>query len=312
MNKMQCFGDDFSAEEIKKIEHPRKERTHVQYQDSSFKALFSEEKYQRLFLKEYCDGIDYENVVLENIELNQIFTIDVHNDVCFLADNTLVVLMEHQSSINCNMPLRLLLYVAEEYKRLFQVNGRAKQLLTKDRVIVPRPVFCVVYTGIEEWDVHELKLSDSFPEGEKYLELTVPVYTKDSSHGIIQEYTDFIGFIKEENTQGLPLIDAIRIAINKYSSGYEISDFLREKEDIMDLVSGQFTDEEWHRAQIEAEAENAAKKAAKKAAEEEITKAIKDNYKSLITAGISREEALQITADIKGLTIQEVKAYLIK
>lgn len=80
----------------------------------------------------------------------------------------------------------------------------------------------------------------------------------------------------------------------------------------MDLVSGQFTDEEWHRAQIEAEAENAARKAAKKAAEEEITKAIKDNYKSLITAGISREEALQITADIKGLTIQEVKDYLIK
>ena len=53
------------------------------------------------------------------ITLENLFTIDLYNDMCMLARERCIVLTEHQSSINENMPTRLLLYIAEEYKRLF-------------------------------------------------------------------------------------------------------------------------------------------------------------------------------------------------
>jgi hypothetical protein len=55
------------------------------------------------------------------------------NDVSFLIDNRLVVLVEHQSTINHNMPLRLLEYVADIYKSIIGQIGRAS---CRERVLL--------------------------------------------------------------------------------------------------------------------------------------------------------------------------------
>ena len=54
----------------------------------------------------------------ENIELDNVMNIDILNDVCSTVHNRLIVLMEHRSALNQNMPVRMFLYTAEEYKRL--------------------------------------------------------------------------------------------------------------------------------------------------------------------------------------------------
>jgi len=40
------------------------------------------------------------------------------NDIAFTLGNRLIVLVEHQSSINPNMPLRFLLYISRIYREL--------------------------------------------------------------------------------------------------------------------------------------------------------------------------------------------------
>ena len=65
------------------------------------------------------------------ITLENLFTIDLYNDMCMLARERCIVLTEHQSSINENMPTSLLLYIAEEYKRLF--SGEKNKLLHKSK-----------------------------------------------------------------------------------------------------------------------------------------------------------------------------------
>jgi hypothetical protein len=42
----------------------------------------------------------------------------MENDISFLLDGKLVVLIEHQSSLNRNMPLRLLLYIGRVYEKI--------------------------------------------------------------------------------------------------------------------------------------------------------------------------------------------------
>lgn len=38
-------------------------------------------------------------------------------DLAFIIDNKLIILVEHQSTINPNMPVRMLCYLAKEYER---------------------------------------------------------------------------------------------------------------------------------------------------------------------------------------------------
>ena len=45
------------------------------------------------------------------------FFINIKNDISFLLNNLIVVLIEHQTTINPNMPLRFLSYVDELYTR---------------------------------------------------------------------------------------------------------------------------------------------------------------------------------------------------
>jgi hypothetical protein len=45
------------------------------------------------------------------------------NDISFVVGDTIVVLIEHQSTINPNMALRLLMYIARVYEQLSVVKS---------------------------------------------------------------------------------------------------------------------------------------------------------------------------------------------
>jgi len=57
------------------------------------------------------------------------------NDLSFTIDNRLVVLIEHQSTINNNIPLRLLIYMAKVYEKIVNMKKCIKPNLKKSRVL---------------------------------------------------------------------------------------------------------------------------------------------------------------------------------
>ena len=100
---------------------------------------------------------DVEIITLESIIFNAI-----RNDIAFLVEGRLVVLIEHQATINENMPLRLLLYVAHVYEKLTsQKDAIYREKLMK----IPRPDFIVLYNGTAPFpDEKILHLSTAFEE----------------------------------------------------------------------------------------------------------------------------------------------------
>ena len=97
-------------------------------------------------------------------------------DLAFTVENELIVIIEHQSTINMNMPIRLLLYVAMLYLNILDENIRYARKLKQ----VPTPRFFVLYNGDEKLpEISELRLSDAFMLKGKdipiQLELIVPV-----------------------------------------------------------------------------------------------------------------------------------------
>ena len=96
------------------------------------------------------------------------------NDVSYLVDNKIIVLAEHQSTINPNMPIRCLEYVARLYEQFY----KSKEKYSRKQLAIPTPEFYVFYNGKQPYTTNSvLKLSDSFTQthDEYALELSVKV-----------------------------------------------------------------------------------------------------------------------------------------
>jgi len=149
------------------------------YKDSLFRSLFGNEK-AALELYNALHGTDYSERDAE-ITINtlgeSLFT-PQKNDLSFIINGKLVVLVEHQSSINENMPFRFLQPIA----RIFE-NGipDRKAVYRKALIKLPRPEFIVLYNGTAPFpDRETLRLSDAYEQVQELkknnLELEVQVY----------------------------------------------------------------------------------------------------------------------------------------
>ncbi|MGP1576064.1 MAG: Rpn family recombination-promoting nuclease/putative transposase [Treponema sp.] len=156
------------------------------YKDSVFVDLFSEdEKAKENFLSLY-NALHNTNLQLscpvENIRLDNVMYMNIINDVSCLVDNRIIVLAEHQSTINENMPLRFLQYIARLYEKLQVPSDRYLRKLST----IPTPEFYVFYNGLDDYpETSVLKISDAFMVKSDFppLELEVKVYNINKSKG---------------------------------------------------------------------------------------------------------------------------------
>jgi hypothetical protein len=160
----------------------------AKYKDSVFSSLFSKPDALREL---YCaiEGITLPpDTPIDINTLSDIIYMDQINDISFTIDNRLVVLIEHQSTINRNMPLRLLLYIARVYEKIIDRKKLYQSAIEK----IPEPEFIVLYNGKAPYpDYTILKLSEAFKDiaklkptapGNFALELVVPVYNINKGH----------------------------------------------------------------------------------------------------------------------------------
>jgi hypothetical protein len=158
-------------------EHTMKKHNR-RYKDSVFVDFFSEDRTAKanfLALYNALHGTDYQSTaILKNIRLKQVLYMSFANDVSYLVDNKIIVLAEHQSTINPNMPIRCLEYIARLYEQFY----KSKEKYSRKQLAIPTPEFYVFYNGKEPYRGDSLlKLSDSFTQthDEYALELSVKV-----------------------------------------------------------------------------------------------------------------------------------------
>ena len=198
------------------------------YKDSVFVDLFSEdEKAKENFLSLY-NALHSTHLPLscpvENIRLDNVIYMNIINDVSCLVDNKIIVLAEHQSTINENMPLRFLQYIARLYEKLQAPTDRYLRKLSK----IPTPEFYVFYNGLDDYpESTMLKLSDAFMTklDSLPLELEVKVFNINKNKGsevlsrckTLDEYSLFVEEVRIQ-TQLDPengFTNAIKICIEK-------------------------------------------------------------------------------------------------
>jgi hypothetical protein len=135
----------------------------TRYKDSVFSFLFSDPD---LLRELYCALEDVSlppDVPVTINTLENVLFMELINDISFEIGGKLVVLIEHQSSINQNLPLRLLMYIARVYEKMV----KDRNLYSSKRLTIPRPEFFVLYNGIAPYPEKEImRLSDAFENPE--------------------------------------------------------------------------------------------------------------------------------------------------
>jgi hypothetical protein len=199
----------------------------VKYKASVFSLLFSDPDLLRE-LYGALEGVPLPADIPVTINtLEDVLFKDRINDISFLIGKKLVVLFEHQSTINPNMALRLLIYIARIYEKIIgDKNMYASRLIR-----IPRPEFFVLYNGTSPYpDEKLIKLSDAFesglpPEIEEKLPLALDLEVRvininvGRNRGMAErcktlgEYSAFIGKVREFEKEADNLEGAVRKAV---------------------------------------------------------------------------------------------------
>jgi hypothetical protein len=282
-----------------------------QYKNSVFSFLFSDPDILR-GLYGALEGIDLPPDLPITINtLTDVIFKDQINDLSFTVDNRLVVLLEHQSTINPNMPLRLLLYIARVYEKIIEM----RKIYAGKLVPIPRPDFIVLYNGTGKYpDQGTLKLSDAFKEAGDLLgeagrvldlELVVQVYNINPGHNgeILKKCRELNGYsVFVDKVRGYAkTIPDEKVAFKKAINDCIEHDILRE---FLQLHSSEVLNmllTEW-------KLEDALAVEREEGREEGREEAKKEDAKNLLALGVSPVTVAKATGldmeTIKGLSAQ--------
>lgn len=156
------------------------------------------------------------------------------NDLAFVAKNKVLVISEHQSTLNANMPLRDIIYYGRTIEKLIE----PRSLYRTGLIGIPTPEFFVFYNGDRGFPAEKkLKLSDAYLEKTEtpMLELIVRIININLpvKHPVLEqcrplyEYSWFIQRIKDYAGNGLSRDEAILRAISDCRREGMLEEFLK-------------------------------------------------------------------------------------
>jgi hypothetical protein len=223
------------------------------YRDTVFRMLYRNKK-ELLSLYNAVNGTNYQDEAdLEVTTLESAIYMSMKNDVSCVVDLRLN-LYEQQSTVNPNMPLRDLFYVARLYEKLIQ--REKKDIYNSRRILLPAPRFIVFYNGTEKQPERKiLRLSESFHKttDEINLELVVlqlninPGYNEDlmANCRTLHDYMQYVEKVRRYSRQ-MDFADAVEQAVSECISEGILEEFLRENRAEVIQMSIFEYDEELH------------------------------------------------------------------
>ena len=269
------------------------------YRDSLFRDIFNNadrlpEIYEALL------GIKTTASDITLATINETLFSGIKNDVGFIVGNQHVLLTEHPSTVNANMPLRMLMYLAEIYRRYVDADAVYRKRL----IPLPAPKFYVFYNGIEKMpDTWSLHLSDAFEGRKADLELAVEIININNQPGhpilekchALKSYSVFVAKVREQVKNGSTLEAAVGEAVryciaNDYLGGYFRQ---KQKEEVFDMLNFVWDQE---RA-LEVRAEEARADGRQEGRQEGLTASICNVMHSMNFSVEKAMDVLQIPAD---------------
>lgn len=235
----------------------KKKQVRRNVKDRLFRFLFEKDRKALLQLYNALHGTDYQDdSQLEIVTIKSVVYVVMKNDLAFVMTGVLNI-YEHQSTYNPNLPVRFLIYLAQEYQAVVE---RAEQsIYGTTQITLPTPQCIVFYNGMKEMPEEKiLRLSEAFENQnvKPDIELTVRMININCGHNqslmekcrTLAEYSEFVGvtreFMAERNHARTALADAVDHCIE---NGI-LADFLKKnRAEVLGMLLEEFDAEKYER-----------------------------------------------------------------
>ena len=257
-------------------------------------------------------GADHTDLNLLKINtLDGSFFSSLKNDVSCTMDSTYLILIEHQSTINDNMPVRFLSYADELFK--LHLQPFRKKIYKSRLVSLPTPEFHVFYDGEDtSFDQKTLRLSKAFAMPGRNLELIVQCHNLNPGKSQLlkalckplRDYSSFYNKFKEYRNQNISINDSVRMTIDHCLKNGIMTDYLTDNEsEVINMFGFEWNEEDERKALIELGEERGIAVGEKRGI-------IKANLKILTNIMSTKNWPPEKALDFMGIEKSEYQQYL--
>ena len=181
---------------------------------------------------------------LTDVTIENVLTDNLYNDLGFIANNKLMILIEAQSTWTMNILVRVLLYLAQSYHEYFQ---RTSQNYYKSRKVkMPKPELYVIYTGNKGGKPDTISLSKEFFNGADIdIEVKAKVIYESDTEDIINQYIIFCKVFDEQREKYGMTEQAIKETIKICKDRNVLKEYLeRRGTEVVTIMMSLFDEEE--------------------------------------------------------------------
>ncbi len=227
--------------------------------NSVFLDLFQNKSYLlKLYKTLHPEDITATEDSLTNITIENVLTDNLYNDLGFIVNNKLMILIEAQSTWTMNILIRVLLYLAQSYHEYFQ---RTNQNYYKSKKVkIPKPELYVIFTGNKGRKPDQISLSKEFFEGaELDIEVKATVLYENDEKDIINQYIIFCKIFNEQTNQHGMTQKAITETIRICKNREVLREYLTQREkEVVTIMMSLFDEEQIMESYIKSERYEAA------------------------------------------------------
>ena len=235
---------------------------------------------------------------LKDVTITNVLTDNLYNDLGFIANNKLMILVEAQSTWTVNILVRVLLYLAQSYHEYFQRTSQDYYKIRKVRM--PKPELYVIFAGNKGRKPDRLLLSEEFFKGVDIdIEVKAKVIYESDTDDIINQYIIFCKVFNEQTKQYGMTQKAVTETIRICKDRNVLKEYLLDREkEVVTIMMSLFDEEQIMKSFIRSERHDADRETAERM--------IKDGEMSLekiarYVPSLSMDELKELEAEVMQL-----------
>ena len=249
-------------DDSKRIEEIMAKRT---AKNSVFLDLFQNKSYLlKLYKTLHPEDTQATEDSLTDVTITNVLTDNLYNDLGFIANNKLMILVEAQSTWTVNILVRVLLYLAQSYHEYFQRTSQ--DYYKSKKVKMPKPELYVIFTGNKGRKTDKISLTKEFFEGADIdVEVKAKVIYESDTDDIINQYIIFCKVFNEQTKQHGMTRKAVTETIRICKDRNVLREYLAQREkEVVTIMMSLFDSEQIMKSFIRSERHDADRETAER------------------------------------------------
>ena len=249
-------------DDTKQIEEVMAKRT---AKNSVFLDLFQNKSYLlKLYKTLHLEDTTATEDSLTDVTITNVLTDNLYNDLGFIVNNKLMILVEAQSTWTVNILVRILLYLAQSYHEYFQRTSQ--DYYKSKKVKMPKPELYVIFTGNKGRKPDKISLSKEFFEGADIdIEVKAKVIYESDTDDIINQYIIFCKVFNKQTKQHGMTQKAVTETIRICKDRNVLMEYLAQREkEVVTIMMSLFDEEQIMKSFIRSERHDEARETAER------------------------------------------------